>query len=534
MPPRLPNPAWVDTVLTKAWPELSASSVAVPVVTGGKRKKADELGCGHYGCVLATNRPDVVLKVTSDPSEAAFVTLLQRHKLEEDGLVKYFDVQKVPGKRHNRDLFAIWREAAYDVGKVFPTSPPGRAATTSQLYDFRSLTNVKLGLIAFKDWAHTFRSVIKASANPWPLIDHAFKALQNGSHQHAMVELGGRNNDSVVLTHWPIRDTKTRLVVLLKACEMQAQMMGNEPAGYLVGQALERLLDAGILLADVHTGNIGRVDRPEHQGAVVITDPGHAVFLRKELSDEAVAISGFGAGAGSKPKKPPPDVTRALPDEVAMLRFVAQAEASSDSRWKNRSAFQPAGHRLLAAAQKLHWIEAHQVGAPHHYTLTPLGRTAMENGERMVNPAEVISLQGVKNQRAHEARLALGKLSNRGLTALFRLGYPAARSNVPGQLKKFHSQLMRLQKVVRAMFEKLIALRARKGNPAEVISLAERRAARAAEERHRQIFDQAQPILQALGRVVHRAGFDVRNEAVTDLVGETAVTIVIGREKGLW
>ena len=58
--------------------------------------------------------------------------------------------------------------------------------------------------------------------------------------------------------------------------------MANEPFGYEVGTALHDLLvDGEILLADVHLGNIGKVTRPDYgDGLVVITDPGHAVFLK--------------------------------------------------------------------------------------------------------------------------------------------------------------------------------------------------------------------------------------------------------------
>jgi hypothetical protein len=45
-----------------------------------------------------------------------------------------------------------------------------------------------------------------------------------------------------------------------------------------VGLALLGYLDAGVLVADVHEGNVGHVQR-DGRDLVVITDPGHAAVL---------------------------------------------------------------------------------------------------------------------------------------------------------------------------------------------------------------------------------------------------------------
>jgi len=289
---RAANPAWVDTAITKAWPELQRSIAPPIVTTRGKRRHAEELGCGNYGCVLSTSRDDVVLKITSDPTETAFVSLLLRHELQPDGIVRYFEVLRLPGERRGRELFAIWREAAYDVGTV-----TGRHSWEDIAAKWRQLL---YRLNRFKWWAHEIRAELKRQDDPWPLIEQALapeayrragdlvelgrgEMLGHGISREQM-RLGSWSSiaDAVILTRWPIRDPVLKLAVLLRACEMTAQLMGSEPEGYLIGEALESLLDEGILLADVHAGNIGRVDRPDHAGAIVITDPGHAVFLRRE------------------------------------------------------------------------------------------------------------------------------------------------------------------------------------------------------------------------------------------------------------
>ena len=46
----------------------------MPTESDSANWKFEELGCGHYGCVLATESPGTVIKLTTDMSEAAFVS----------------------------------------------------------------------------------------------------------------------------------------------------------------------------------------------------------------------------------------------------------------------------------------------------------------------------------------------------------------------------------------------------------------------------------------------------------------------------
>lgn len=69
---------------------------------------------------------------------------------------------------------------------------------------------------------------------------------------------------------------------LLEVCRFMVEMMANEPGATEVGKVLLNLLeDHGILLADVHTGNIGMYQPEDYPKPIrVITDPGHAMFLK--------------------------------------------------------------------------------------------------------------------------------------------------------------------------------------------------------------------------------------------------------------
>ena len=297
MKKRSPNPAWIDTALTQNWPVLAASATPPVTTQVGKRSKrqhADELGCGHYGCVLRTNDPAVVLKITSDPTEAAFVMLLLKKNIQEDGIVHYRSATKMSGLRRGRELFAIWRESAYEVGSAL------RVTRDTDEYLRQMLNNLANRLMSFRKYASAVRELLKKRKDPWQIVDYAFNALQNGAPEHGRVELAGRRGESVTFNPLGL-NVKQRVSGLLKACETEAQMMANEAEGYLVGQALENMLSEGILLADVHEGNIGLVDRPDHTRAIVITDPGHAIFLKRDLADEAVRLAGL--TERSKPDK---------------------------------------------------------------------------------------------------------------------------------------------------------------------------------------------------------------------------------------
>lgn len=66
-----------------------------------------------------------------------------------------------------------------------------------------------------------------------------------------------------------------RVAAYAVACSTLASVMANEEGLYYVGQAFEFFCGEGLLLADVHLGNIGLLDQ-ERWG---ITDPGHMVPL---------------------------------------------------------------------------------------------------------------------------------------------------------------------------------------------------------------------------------------------------------------
>ena len=92
--------AWVDRHLGLAWERVRA---AVPkedwlpqvIDEGGVAKTSfTEYGCGHYGCVMPTYDDGVVMKLTSDETEAYFVAaaLSMNDPNAWNGLTEYYAI----------------------------------------------------------------------------------------------------------------------------------------------------------------------------------------------------------------------------------------------------------------------------------------------------------------------------------------------------------------------------------------------------------------------------------------------------------
>jgi len=264
-----PNPAWVDALLHKHGAALASYAGApMPEPTGRKYK---ELGCGHYGCVLSLPTPGTVLKVTSDPSEAAFVAAYLKIGHHHPGVVRYDRIVELPETYRRRRTFAIWRQEANNVGKF-----TGSRYYQKELYE-RYLKHYGAGSIReflsnldlFQKHSARIRKVVSSSTNPVRLLSDV-AGLEDWAWQSIA--------DGRIL---PGQGSSARLVAYKRRqLELLAEEMANTHAGYLIGQAFDYYLDQGMLLADVHTGNIGEVVPPEHTSwEIVITDPGHMVPL---------------------------------------------------------------------------------------------------------------------------------------------------------------------------------------------------------------------------------------------------------------
>lgn len=224
------NPAWVTNILSKHLVELEESIPAkwLPKLTktsayyGRISAALKEHGCGSYGCVLPTMDPKVVLKLTTDDTEAQFANELA-DTLAAPIVVKYHLTLALPEKYKGRKSFLLWRDSADRVGEL------------GEVVAERGGDGVKA------------EQAIEAQH---AAADRAFKALDRGEDATALLE------------KW----------------ERKAREMGEKVPELreLAEGMITNLHAKGIFMGDVHGGNIGRVE-----DRWVVIDPGHIAVVER-------------------------------------------------------------------------------------------------------------------------------------------------------------------------------------------------------------------------------------------------------------
>lgn len=275
---------WVDRNLRSAWERIAAQvpSTWLPRPIAGS-KSFEEFACGHYGCVMPTNEPGLVVKLTSDVSEAGFVSRAMTLPKTEGGLVEYRGIFALEGQKHKgRQLFVLWRSEAKDIGiimKVISSSPnaswlPGIGYGP---YEYRVIREAASYLKQFLDNSRIVREyVVKRMPSTVEERRVFLGALQKAYEQGEYHQAEKKNEyyrDVTVFEPPSWQKGLQRVGSALNNCYAITEHLENTPLIYLVGKALQHYMDNGILLADVHYNNIGRDDNDEF----VITDPGHAV-----------------------------------------------------------------------------------------------------------------------------------------------------------------------------------------------------------------------------------------------------------------
>jgi hypothetical protein len=285
-----PNPPWVDETLKAHWYQLErrVGKRMMP----RPREEGGELGSGLYGTVFATRRRGVVMKVTSDPSEARFVVAALSLGKWPDGIVRYYDIVRLPKTYRRRPVYAIWREEALSTGILVPGAPhrrhPYSRLSDEEKYMRRAEREFRGHLSAWQEAAHIVRTKRTRTKDDQKFYSEVAEErdMDMRNISWPWVEAAAKKRAGSLLTQGQERDYRLlfdlrgrrRLVAALEACRAIAEIMANTFGSSGVGDALDFYLDSEILLADVHEGNIGQVSRNESV-STVITDPGHAVFL---------------------------------------------------------------------------------------------------------------------------------------------------------------------------------------------------------------------------------------------------------------
>jgi hypothetical protein len=317
----IPNPAWVDRVLKKHWGaiERRVGKKMMPatepeparrftdeehlallqaerwgdleqqraVVAGVPTKETPiELGTGSYGTVFPTKRKGVVMKITSDPSEARFVVAALSLEEWPEGIVRYYDIIRLPEQFRGRPVYAVWREQAVETGTLIPGEREWvfvAGGSVHQLEDeyLRRVENeFDDYLDLFREGSHYVRQALRRRKDPCETVRKA-RAMAPRLYDHA-AEITSRPRWSTEI--FGRFKGVHRIALSLEVCRISAELMEHTSMAEHVGGALSFYLGHEILLADVHRNNIGWVKREDYDALItVITDPGHAVFLTERF-----------------------------------------------------------------------------------------------------------------------------------------------------------------------------------------------------------------------------------------------------------
>lgn len=284
------NPPWADELFRRYCGKVNSYAAAhnlpMPMTEEQLIPGCDlktELGQGHYGAAYKTDQEDIVFKVTSDITEAHFIksAIKLRPNVDPDGIVRYLDIVAIPERHFRRNLFLIWREEAIKVGLPSYGATHDIRELNELLYEFRSVA-----MHARKLSLHTIKS--RGLSGYWKFINDA-RAL-SGEAQNIMSDVEDLTLRAIV--GYDTNNAARRMAWLLAGCLKYAWDMENASnVATYIGNALREYLGAGLLLADVHAGNVGTVQRYGFvRPILVITDPGHAVVLKESLSKPEIKV----------------------------------------------------------------------------------------------------------------------------------------------------------------------------------------------------------------------------------------------------
>lgn len=256
------NPPWANHVLASVWSELQAEVPEwlpqLDAVTGsdtGIIGAIRELGCGSYGCVYPTITAGVVLKMTTDDTEAEFATKISP-TLVRPICTQYYKVIPLLDLPDNPHIYLLWREEAMSVGKLYaPLIDDYGQQRADEIYELID-TQHRNGQIAYgimgeeRDELLAMRMFVQKLRRP----------------QRAMLESGDMDQ---ALTAW------VESVADLAVCDAPY-------VAELFTGVLEVYNRQHVFFGDLHDGNMGIVTRAEGDDRKphwVITDPGQVAVI---------------------------------------------------------------------------------------------------------------------------------------------------------------------------------------------------------------------------------------------------------------
>lgn len=228
----------------------------------------EPLGCGFYGCVYPTPAPDVVLKLTTDPSEAAFVTAAMRIHGDRfpPGIVHYYRIDATTSSHDGRGAYLIWREAADHVGTWL--------SVLNDTYGATSVAEGRSYLRVFYDGGATLRELLEASGNPAQLQRNA-AGLYGWARDHTTWK---NVRDGDLVDH----QAPERFAATIHAMGEMTQKMSKLRPFSGLGETLGLYMKHALLVTDVGSQNLG-IAAMRSGVDLVITDPGEVVSIQPFL-----------------------------------------------------------------------------------------------------------------------------------------------------------------------------------------------------------------------------------------------------------
>jgi len=261
-----PPPQWAfDTIL-----KLGLDPADYRIFETDNRALVD-YGCGYFGCVMPTHDPNVVMKLTTDTSEALFANLAASlGDMQPPGIVKYFAVVKLRDVTARLDgsdepVYLLWREEAYKVEFMKYTREPTplTAPLDKLFYNNRAIYEM-LGELRQKV-VHE-QAVLAANPKPVPVVYR--QKLDMIQKYMGKIEAGEQAKYPGLLER-----IARYLLEIPKILEPVFV-----PSPYKEGERLAMginiwLKDYQIAFGDVHEGNVGQ----DKAGYAIVTDPGLAM-----------------------------------------------------------------------------------------------------------------------------------------------------------------------------------------------------------------------------------------------------------------
>lgn len=254
------NPGWVTRLLAKHFGSIQKKVPPqwVPQLDARPRYSKlvgdfNEYGCGAYGCVYPTLDRNVVLKVTTDDTEAQFAQDLSG-MLPRQVTVTYHLVQKLPEEYKGRPVWLLWRDSADHVGEIIKVAGgKGKKAHVVEdaIADQHAAAQKAFLAVIKQIDPKGAKQLAKSMAASKKFKAKEIKAVMSGDYKKFVNEWA----DSLVAMGKKVPELQ----------ELAAGMVAD-------------LKTNGVLFGDVHDGNLGRVN-----GTWLIIDPGNVSVIQPEV-----------------------------------------------------------------------------------------------------------------------------------------------------------------------------------------------------------------------------------------------------------